>query len=302
MNKFGRRKIALALACASVFVGKTQAAQNVKTAQTLGAVVGARNQPKKINWNKIAKIGGFTVAGLAALEAIHSLIGGFTDSKFGSYSFGRLIRNHVKKNEHLDLGARDDEKLNGQDNKKIEDVNDQDIINQTQTQNNGNEVEYKGQNIKFEQEVEEKRMKNDIEQPNFFIQKVKEFNDENLEKIVDFLNNPADKLEKYVTERKCQNNDVSKFLNNYKKQINSFISNSFKIERNVSGYGIYFRIYGANSKNEFMIYEIHISSNKKISLINGFYNGDKLVFELPENVKLNVDIGEQAAPAVNNFK
>ena len=40
MNKFGRRKIALALACASVFVGKTQAAQNVKTAQTLGAVGG----------------------------------------------------------------------------------------------------------------------------------------------------------------------------------------------------------------------------------------------------------------------
>ena len=105
----------MALACASVFVGKTQAAQNVKTAQTLGAVVGARNQPKKINWNKIAKIGGFTVAGLAALEALHSLIGEFTDSKFGSYSFGRLIRYHVKENEHPDLRARDDEKLNEQD-------------------------------------------------------------------------------------------------------------------------------------------------------------------------------------------
>ena len=61
-------------------------------------------------------------------------------------------------------------------------------------------------------------MKNDIEQHNFFMQKVKEFNDENLEKIVDFLNNPADKLKNYVTEYKCQNDNVSEFLNNYKKR------------------------------------------------------------------------------------
>jgi len=38
MSKFGRDKIALVLACASIFGGKTQAAQNVKTEQSLGAV------------------------------------------------------------------------------------------------------------------------------------------------------------------------------------------------------------------------------------------------------------------------
>ena len=74
MNKFGRRETALVLACVSVVGGKTQA-MNTKGSnpQTLGAVVGARNQPKKINRNKIIKIVGFTVAGLAALETIHSL-------------------------------------------------------------------------------------------------------------------------------------------------------------------------------------------------------------------------------------
>jgi hypothetical protein len=38
MSKFGRDKIALVLACASIFGSKTQAAQNVKTEQSLGAV------------------------------------------------------------------------------------------------------------------------------------------------------------------------------------------------------------------------------------------------------------------------
>ena len=41
MSKFGRDKIALVLACASIFGGKTQAAQNVKTGQTVAAVGGA---------------------------------------------------------------------------------------------------------------------------------------------------------------------------------------------------------------------------------------------------------------------
>ena len=101
MKKFSRRKIALALACTSIFGGKTQAMNisKVQNPQTIGAVGGARNQPKKINWGKITKISGFTVAGLAALETIHSLIGGLTDSKLGSYSIGRAIRNYVKKNE-----------------------------------------------------------------------------------------------------------------------------------------------------------------------------------------------------------
>ncbi len=110
MAKLGKDKIALFLACASVLGGKTQAMNisKVQNPQTIGTVGGARNQPKKINWGKIAKIGGFTVAGLAALETIHSLIGGLTDSKLGSYSIGRAIRNRVKKNEQPDSGKPDD--------------------------------------------------------------------------------------------------------------------------------------------------------------------------------------------------
>ena len=42
MSKLGKNKnkIALVLACASIFGGKTQAAQNVKTGQTVTAVGG----------------------------------------------------------------------------------------------------------------------------------------------------------------------------------------------------------------------------------------------------------------------
>ena len=58
------------------------------------------------------------------MEAIHSAIGGFTDYEAGSYSFGRLIRNRVKKNEQPDLGAQDDDKLNEQSNdEKDENLN-----------------------------------------------------------------------------------------------------------------------------------------------------------------------------------
>jgi hypothetical protein len=40
MPKFNRKKIALTLVCASILGGKTQAAQNIKTEQTLAAVGG----------------------------------------------------------------------------------------------------------------------------------------------------------------------------------------------------------------------------------------------------------------------
>ena len=54
MSKFGRDKIALALACASIFGGKTQAAQNVKTEQSLGAVRRgeASDSPKALKKSK----------------------------------------------------------------------------------------------------------------------------------------------------------------------------------------------------------------------------------------------------------
>ena len=97
-----KSKIAVTLLGALAFGANAQAmnsgVKDVKSEQTIGAVGGARNQHKKINWQKIAKIGGFSVAGLAALETIHSIIGGVTDSKLGSFSIGRAIRNRIKEN------------------------------------------------------------------------------------------------------------------------------------------------------------------------------------------------------------
>ena len=134
MAKLGKDKIALFLACASVLGGKTQAMNisKVQNPQTIGTVGGARNQPKKINWGKIAKIGGLTVAGLAALETIHSLIGRFTDFKIGSYSIGRAIKNRAKKNNKSNPNElnKDDEKNikiiseneDGEKNEKFEDL------------------------------------------------------------------------------------------------------------------------------------------------------------------------------------
>ena len=123
MAKLGKDKIALFLACASVLGGKTKTqAMNiskVQSPQTIGAVGGARTQPKKINWGKIAKIGGFTVAGLAALETIHSLIGGFTDYKIGSYSIGRAIKNRAKKNEQPEPAKQDDNNKDKPKDKEI---------------------------------------------------------------------------------------------------------------------------------------------------------------------------------------
>lgn len=42
------------------------------------------------------------------MEAIHSFIGGFTDSKAGSYSIGRAVRNRLKKNEQPEPAKLDD--------------------------------------------------------------------------------------------------------------------------------------------------------------------------------------------------
>ena len=128
MSKFDKKAIALFLACASVLGGKTQAVNisKVQSPQTIGAVGGARTQPKKIDWKKIVKIGGSTVAGLVALETIHSIIGGFTDSKVGIGSIGRVIRNRVKKNEQPDSGKPKESNSNDE-NDELKKDNEKDI-------------------------------------------------------------------------------------------------------------------------------------------------------------------------------
>ncbi len=71
MKKFRRKKLAFALACASIFGCKTQAAQNIKTEQSLAAV-GATTKNSNtgfINWVKNHKLG-FSVGALTAVTAV----------------------------------------------------------------------------------------------------------------------------------------------------------------------------------------------------------------------------------------
>jgi hypothetical protein len=131
MSRFSKRKIAASLAFASLLSGRASAADtnNAQNPQTVAAVRGGRavkNQPKKIDWKKIVKIGGFTVAGLVALETIHSIIGGFTDSKVGIGSIGRVIRNRVKKNEQPDSGKPKESNSNDE-NDELKKDNEKDI-------------------------------------------------------------------------------------------------------------------------------------------------------------------------------
>lgn len=79
MSKFGRNKIALLLACASIFGVKTQAAQNIKTEQSLGAVAsGALGNSRALKKSKSMSnltvgltIGGSVgVAGLIGYEVL----------------------------------------------------------------------------------------------------------------------------------------------------------------------------------------------------------------------------------------
>lgn len=160
MSNFGRNKIALVLACASVLVGKTQAmnTNRAKNPQTVGAVGGAavRNQPKKINRAKIVKIFGFSAAGLAALETIHSLIGGFTDSELGSLSIGRAIRNNVKKNEQPDPKEqkKSNQKINDKikiKNKKTDKDNDKIEIKNKKTDKNFDIINEKLKSVKVDE-------------------------------------------------------------------------------------------------------------------------------------------------------
>ena len=59
----------------------------------------------------------------AVREAAPQVKGGFTNSKFGRYSLGRLIKNHVNKNKQPDLGAQDNKNPNKQNNEGKADKN-----------------------------------------------------------------------------------------------------------------------------------------------------------------------------------
>ena len=78
MKKFSRRKIALALACASIFGGKTQAMKNPQSRQTVAAVGGATdknsnkgfaNWAKDHKWQLAVGIGVPVVAATASILA-----------------------------------------------------------------------------------------------------------------------------------------------------------------------------------------------------------------------------------------
>ena len=76
MNKFGRRKIALALACASVLSCKTQAmsTNKLQSRQTLAAVGGSKSM------SNLTK--GLIAAGavLGVTELVNESLGAFTDA------------------------------------------------------------------------------------------------------------------------------------------------------------------------------------------------------------------------------
>ena len=146
-----KSKIAVTLLGALAFGANAQAmnsgVKDVKSEQTIGAVGGARNQHKKINWQKIAKIGGFSVAGLAALETIHSIIGGVTDSKLGSFSIGRAIRNRIKKNEQLSNQDNNPEMTNNERSDNQGENNPKVIENNPEVIENNPMVSNKNENI-----------------------------------------------------------------------------------------------------------------------------------------------------------
>ena len=87
-----------ALACSAGASAKDFGVKNFDNSKQTGTVGRAASQAKK-GMPLVAKVVAGTLGTLAGLEFIHSMIGGFTDSKLGSYSFGRLIKNRVKKNE-----------------------------------------------------------------------------------------------------------------------------------------------------------------------------------------------------------
>lgn len=117
MSKFGRDKIALALACALIFGDNAQASQDVKNEQSLGEVEGVAvhnsGQTKKSkNMSGLTKGLIATFSTLVGIEIANELLGSFTKADTfykGKFSIAKAIKNSknkvdevIEKNEKVD--------------------------------------------------------------------------------------------------------------------------------------------------------------------------------------------------------
>ena len=198
MHKNFKNKFAALAACASILGSETSAMNSnkieVKKTQTIGTVGGARNQPKKINWKKIVTIGGLVVAGGVVLETIHSLIGGFTDSKLGKWSIGEVIKNRLKKNKQSDYGNQD---VGDQFKEKDESIEKGKEINEANSK-------------KIKKDIISKVNKKLVVGPNKFKEELKENNEEWV------------KFDEKVCEKSSE-----QYLEKFKKALNEIKKNTF---------------------------------------------------------------------------
>ncbi len=125
-----KSKIAVTLLGALAFGANAQAmnlgVKDDKPRQTLGAVREAAPQVKK-GMPLAAKVVFSVLGTLGIVEFGHSMVGGLTNSKFGRYSLGRLIKNHVNKNKQPDLGEQDNENPNEQNNEEKNEEKDENL-------------------------------------------------------------------------------------------------------------------------------------------------------------------------------
>ena len=140
MKKFSRRKIAFALACASIFGCKTQAAQNIKTEQSLAAVSGAATKNSNKGFINLVKnhkwqltVGGTLTAAAAVTLTILGVK--YWGKKDNGGDPNKKGNNPIKdKNiiDQKDLGTKDNDSdpNKKQDIQNIEEVNNNSDENQ----------------------------------------------------------------------------------------------------------------------------------------------------------------------------
>ena len=174
MKKFRRKKLAFALACASIFGCKTQAAQNIKTEQSLAAVGGAatKNSNKGfINLVKNHKLGVGIGGALIAVTAITLAILGvkYLGKKENGGDPNKKGNNPIKdKNiiDQKDLGTKDNDSdpNKKQDIQNIKEVNDNSDGNQIiENKNNGDEGGNSKKDLKIENKI---KIEEKIQPPN----------------------------------------------------------------------------------------------------------------------------------------